>query len=101
MIFERDRQYGKPDSCDRSGTWFGQEGDHFEVIDVIAGGPAAEAGLRVGDRILEIDGTRVGRLDLPAVRLRFKNDPPKKRVRLVLSRDGQRREVVLVLRDLV
>ena len=41
------------------------------------------------------------RLDLPAVRLRFKNDPPKKRVRLVLSRDGRRREVVLVLRDLV
>lgn len=101
MIFEKNNQYGKPDSYDRSGMWFGLAGDHFEVIDIIAGGPAAEAGMRVGDQILEIDGTSVGRLDLPAVRLRFKNDPPKKRVRLALSRDGQRREVVLVLRDLV
>ncbi len=101
MIFEKNSQYGKPDSYDRSGMWFGLAGDRFEVIDIIAGGPAAEAGLRVGDQILEIDGTSVGRLDLPAVRLRFKNDPPQKRVRLVLNRDGQRREVVLVLRDLV
>ncbi|HEY0379322.1 MAG TPA: aspartyl protease family protein [Pyrinomonadaceae bacterium] len=101
LIFEKNAEYGKPDSYDRAGVWLGQEGDHFEVIDVIAGGPAAEAGLRVGDQILEIDGTSAAHLDLPAVRLRFKNDPPKKRVRLVVSHDGQRRELVLVLRDLV
>ncbi|HKQ51107.1 MAG TPA: aspartyl protease family protein [Pyrinomonadaceae bacterium] len=101
IIFEKNGLYGKPDSYDRSGMWFGLAGDHFEVIDVVAGGPAAEAGLRVGDQILEIDGRRSSRLDLPAVRLRFKNDPPRKRVRLVLSRDGRRREVILVLRDLV
>ncbi len=101
MIFEKNSQYGRPDSYDRSGMWFGLAGDHFEVIDVVAGGPAADAGLRVGDQILEIDGQRAARLDLPAVRLRLKNDPPKKRVRLVLNRDGRRREVVLVLRDLV
>jgi hypothetical protein len=101
MIFEKNSQYGKPDSYDRAGVWFGQEGDHFEVIDVIAGGPAAEAGLRAGDQILEIDGRDTSRLDLPSVRLRFKNDPPRKRVRLVVRRDGQRREVILVLRDLV
>lgn len=39
--------------------------------------------------------------DLPAVRLKFKNDSPKKRVRLVLRRDGEKREVSLILRDLV
>jgi hypothetical protein len=101
MIFEKNGQYGKPDSYDRSGMWFGQDGNHFEVIDVIAGGPAAEAGIRVGDQILEIDGKAVEQLDLPSVRLRFKNDSPKKRVRLVLQRDGEKREVSLILRDLV
>jgi predicted aspartyl protease len=101
LVFEKNNQYGKPDSYDRSGMWFGHEGDHFEVIDVIAGGPAAEAGIKVGDQILEIDGQKTGRLDLPTVRLRFKNDSPKKPVRLIMQREGQRREVVLILRDLV
>ncbi len=101
MIFEKNNQYGKPDSYDRSGIWFGHVGDHFEVIDVIAGGPAAEAGIHVGDQILEIDDKKTGQLDLPTIRLRFKNDSPKKRVRLVVEREGQQREVILILRDLV
>jgi C-terminal processing protease CtpA/Prc len=101
LIFEKNNQYGKPDSYDRSGMWFGHVGNHFEVIDVIAGGPAAEAGIKVGDQILEIDGQKTVQLDLPTIRLRFKNDSPKKRVRLVIERKGQRREVVLILRDLV
>lgn len=101
LIFEKNRQYGIADSYDRSGMWFGDMGDYFEVIDVIAGGPAAEAGVRVGDQILEIDGQSVARLDLPTVRLRFKDDSPQKRVRLILRRAGERREVSLILRDLV
>jgi predicted aspartyl protease len=101
IIFEKNKHYGKPDSYDRSGMWFGHVGDHFEVIDVIAGGPAAEAGIHVGDQILEIDDQKTGQLDLPTIRLRFKNDSPKKRVRLIMQREGQRREVVLILRDLV
>jgi predicted aspartyl protease len=102
LIFEKNGNYGKPDSYDRVGMWFGQEGDHFEVIDVIAGSPASEAGIKVGDRILAIDGQSAAALDLPGVRLKFKNDPPKKRVRLTMQRDGgERREIVLTLRDLV
>lgn len=101
LIFEKNSNYGKADSYDRAGMWFGQEGDHFEVIDVIAGGPASEAGIKVGDRIVAIDGKNVNGLDLPSVRLRFKNDPPQKRVRLIVQREGGQREVVIVLRDLV
>lgn len=101
IIFEKNNQYGKPDSYDRSGMWFGHVGDHFEVIDVIAGGPAAEAGIKVGDQIIEIDGQKTAQLDLPTIRLKFKNDSPKKHVRLIIQREDQRREVVLILRDLV
>jgi hypothetical protein len=101
LILEKNNLYGVIDSYDRSGMWFGHVGDHYEVIDVIAGGPAAEAGIRVGDQILEIDGQRTAQLDLPTVRLRFRSDPPKKSVRLMVEREGHRREVTLILRDLV
>lgn len=101
IIFEKNADYGKPDSYDRAGMWFGLEGDHFEVIDVMAGGPAAEAGVHVGDKILTIDGKNAATLDLPTVRLRFKNEAPQSRVRLLVEHEGARREVVLTLRDLV
>jgi predicted aspartyl protease len=101
IIFEKNSAYGKPDSYDRAGMWFGLEGDHFEVIDVMAGGPAAEVGIKVGDKILMIDGQAAATLDLPAIRLRFKNDSPKSHVRLMVEHGGERREVVVTLRDLV
>jgi hypothetical protein len=101
IIFEKNAEYGQPDSYDRAGMWFGLEDDHFEVIDVMVGGPAAEAGIKTGDKILTIDGKNASTLDLPSVRLRFKNDAPKSRVRLTVEHDGARREVVVTLRDLV
>lgn len=36
--------------------WPGTEEAGFEVVDVVPGGPAAQAALRVGDRILAVDG---------------------------------------------
>lgn len=67
----------------------------------MAGGPAAEAGLRVGDAITTVDGRSVRELSLPAVRERFKTDPPGTKVRLGVESKGSRRELTLVLRDLV
>jgi len=45
LIFERNANYGKLDVFDRSGMWLNQSGETFEVMDVIAGGPGATAGL--------------------------------------------------------
>jgi len=39
-----------------SGTSFYAEGEEIRVRSVIAGGPADEAGLRAGDRVLAVDG---------------------------------------------
>jgi hypothetical protein len=96
-----------PIPFDRAGAWLNLAEETpparpaFEVIDVYAGGPAAEAGLRPGDRIVEVDGKTPAELPLPALRERLRNDPPGTHVRFTVLRAGQRGEVVVVLRDLV
>ena len=47
-------------SRDRAGLFVTFEGDHYEVRHVTASGPAAKAGIKVGDRLVAIHGRRVG-----------------------------------------
>jgi Aspartyl protease/PDZ domain len=101
VTFEPNASFARPDTFDRAGLWMNLVRDRFQVMDVIAGGPAAEAGLRVGDAIAAIDGRAVSELTLPGVRERFKTDPPGTKVRLTVQSKGATRELTLVLRDLV
>ena len=101
IIFEKNSQYGRRDSYDRAGIWMGQEGEHFVVIDVIAGGPAAAAGVRQGDTILAIDGADTAKLVLPDVREKIRREPVGKEMTLLLDSAGKRHSVVFKLRDLV
>ena len=101
LIFERNANDERPDVYDRSGMWINLRADGFEVMDVVAGGPAAGAGLKGGDTIIAIDGQPTTDMSLPATRVRLKTEPPGTKLQLqVRSGDGTR-EVTLVLRDLV
>jgi hypothetical protein len=100
LIFERNANYDKADVFDRSGMWINLSSDAFEVVDVIVGGPAAAAGLKVGDKIQTIDGRPVSQLSLPDVRLRFKSDEPGTKVHLTIQSGGSTRELNLILKDL-
>ena len=94
--------FDRPEGFDRSGMWINLAGAAFEVMDVVAGGPAAEAGLAVGDRITAIDGRPAGELSLSAVRERLRSEPPGTVVRLTVEGEGgAAREVRLTLRDVV
>src|SRR6185503_6834892 len=63
-------------SPDTASSWFGFEvesGDHLQVAKVVAGSPAADAGLKPGDCIVSLDGKpvtdqdsyRLARITLP------------------------------------
>ena len=62
---------------------------------VVAGGPGAQAGLKAGDVITEVDGERVHSGDELIVRTRAHR--PGDRLRLTLRRDGKDMTVSLVL----
>jgi hypothetical protein len=101
MIFEKNANYAKPDTFDRAGMWMNEAEGGFEVMDVFAESPAAEAGIEVGDTIVAVDGRPVESLTLPGLRQRFRTDAPGTSVSLKVRTGGVEREVVLTLRDLV
>lgn len=101
LIFEPNANYARPDAYDRAGMWINRGPEGFEVVDVVAGGPADAAGLRVGDRITAIGGTPAGQLSLPVVRERFRTEPVGTTIKLAATRNGKPRNLKLVLRDLV
>lgn len=97
LYFERYLNFGAPDIADRGGMWLERGDDGFKVIDVVAGGPAAVAGLKAGDVIVEVNGYPSAQLLLPAVR-EVLRAPPGARVKLKTAVGS---EVTVVLRDLV
>ena len=97
LYFERYLNFGAPDIADRGGMWLERVDDGFKVVDVVSGGPAATAGLKAGDVIVEVNGYPSAQLMLPAVR-EVLRAPPGARVKLKKA-DGN--EVNVVLRDLV
>ena len=68
------------------------------VSDVTAKSPAARAGLRRGDVIVELDGAPIG--STRALRNRIAATRPGTEVRLTLVRDGARRTVTVTLDEL-
>ena len=75
-------------------AWVGfqvTEDDELVVTKIVPGCPAGDAGVRLGDRILAVDGRAVA--ELGAWRLARLGLGPARAVRLALSRAGERREV--------
>ncbi len=103
IYFERNSTDALPDVFDRSGLWInvGESSGYFEVLDVIAGGPADRAGIKVGDRILAVDDATVDKLTLYGLRRQFKTTAPGTRIKLQLERAGKPTRAEIVLRDMV
>jgi hypothetical protein len=102
LIFEPNAMTGERDVWDRSGLWInpGAESGTFEVKDVVAGGPGAQAGLRAGDVILSFDGKTRKDLSLADARQLLKGAPGT-RVKIKVRAQGAEREAALTLRDLI
>lgn len=100
MHLERNSNYEEREVFDRSGMYLNKRPNWFDVVDVVKGGPADEAEIRPGDRIVSMDGKKASAWTVPEVRSRLRG-PAGTRVDLILERGDSRRHVVLILKELV
>lgn len=84
---------------DRSGMWINAGEQAFDVVDVTPGGPAAAAGLQVGDRIVAVDGAPVASASLPDFRKRLRTAPAGSKVKVSVLSAAEKRELQITLRD--
>jgi hypothetical protein len=97
IYFDKNATFGAADAYDRAGLWLERGAKGFEVVEVVAGGPAAAAGLKSGEVITGVNGKAWTATTLSGLRNELKAAPGSK-VRLKLESGGER---VVTLRDLI
>lgn len=101
MIFEPAADSAEPYEYDMSGMLLKATGDSFEtkaIYRVFPDSPAADAGLREGDRLEAVDGRPASQLTLEQIELMFRRDGEEHT--LTVRRDGAR-QIKLKTRRLV
>jgi predicted aspartyl protease len=101
VFLSRNRFFGQEFVANRSGLALEADGEGLIVVDVWAGSPAAETGVRTGDRVLSVDDMPAGRLGLDAIRERLRRAPGTKVLLRVQSGSDSPRPAALILRELL
>ena len=109
LDYGNNRMYLKPvtqavsdlDSFDRSGVWINQNADGYTVVDVTRGGPSDQAGLKVGDQIVSVDGKPATATPLYETRARLRNDAPGTVVKFTVKRGSETKDISVTLKDLI
>src|SRR5262249_43895727 len=87
------------DVTDELASSFGvRERDGVLVADVMKGGPAETAGLRAGDIVVELNGTRIR--EVPDLQRRVAGVGAGERVRVVVVRDGVRQPITVTIAEM-
>jgi membrane-associated protease RseP (regulator of RpoE activity) len=101
MYLAPNARYTETFASDRSGLMLIRDGAALKAYEVLAKGPAAQAGLRSGDRITAIGGEPVATRSLSDWRDRLARGEAGSRIEIGYERDGKAATAGLTLRELL
>jgi S1-C subfamily serine protease len=84
---------------DRSGMWINQAKDGMDVMDLTAGGPAAKAGVELGDVITMVNGKKTTAIPVYELRRMLRNAAAGTVVTLTIKNAKGTHETKLTLAD--
>ena len=86
---------------DRAGLWINGSENGFKVVDVVLHAPGDEAGIKVDDEIVAVDGKPAKSIPLYDLRRRLRDERPGTVVTFTVKRGDQQKTVAVTLRDLI
>jgi predicted aspartyl protease len=102
LLLTKGRRFAEPFVGLRSGLRLDYDKGVFMAVDVVPGGPAAEAGIATGDQILAINGTPVSQITPKSVASLLLREPGTRITMTVRTGEaGEPREVTFTLRDML
>jgi S1-C subfamily serine protease len=97
MYLKPGKEFNRLSEADMSGIRFGRANGRTVVDSIDPNSPAAEAGMREGDVLLEVNLEPVEDLSMSVLKSRFRSSPGSE-VSVTYQRGEERRTVTLVLR---
>jgi hypothetical protein len=98
---EPGKRYSERDRLTRCGTLLTKKDGVVSIASVLLASPADHAGLREGDRVLELDGRPIDSWDLPEVSALLDDGPVGSKVRVKIRRGEGDRTVNVRLAEVV
>ncbi|MBV8600919.1 MAG: aspartyl protease family protein, partial [Candidatus Eremiobacteraeota bacterium] len=99
LYLEPDAEIGTPAPPNRAGMYAQNDDRRFyNVVDVVENGPAYEAGVRAGDRIVAIGGVPAASVPASAF-WQLVHGPPGSAMRVTVERDGTDQTLTILLRE--
>ncbi len=101
LYLEPGAKLKKEDRFSRGGVQLAKYGDTVKAMQVLAGSPAAKAGIREGDEVVSIDGKAAASWDPDDLIQFFENAPEGRKVPFEISREGKKSAVTVRLRRMI
>lgn len=98
---EPSARFGSRDRFSLIGVQLAKHGDVVTAMQVLPNSPAAAAGIRLGDQVAAIDGRPIADWTLDAINAEFEDGQPGSKHKLALVRDGRRKNVTVVLKEML
>lgn len=101
LYLEPGTHFAEREGFSRFGAQFAKMDGRVTAAQVLAGSPAAAAGLREGDELISVDAVPVSELDPDRLESRFERDKAGSKVKVQILRDGKPKKLQVVLRDIL